>query len=294
MSPAAMIELTALAAIWGASFLFQRVASPVFGPVPLVSMRVTIAAIILVGALAARRNLGALRGHWTALAVVGAINSAIPFTLFAFATLSIPAGLVAVLNGTVPFFTALVGRLAFGERLEGSKVVGLGVGFGGLLLLVSGDLHGGARLVGIVAGLGASLLYGIAAHITKRRLATVEPLAVAAGSQLAASLLMLVPAILLWPAATPSRTPWSAAIALGVLCTGLAYVLFYRLIARVGPLQTIAVTYLIPIFGVLWGALFLAESVSLTMVVAALVILVGVTLTTGQWRRMLRLAPGAA
>lgn len=286
MNPRSLVELVLLSAIWGASFMFQRIASPVFGPVALVAVRVGIAAIILCAMLAAQGKADALRRDWRIIAFIGAINSAIPFTMFAFATLSVSAGVAAVLNGGVPFFAAMVGWLVYRERLDRLKVVGLSLGFLGLLLVVSGEFThiggGGAHVAGVVAGLSAAVLYAFAAQLTKRKLAHVDPMVVAAGSQLAAIALMIVPALFLWPTVPPHRTAWGSAIVLGVACTGLAYALFFRLMARVGAVQVTAVAYLIPVFGMLWGALFLREVVTPVMMLGSAIVLAGVALTTGR------------
>lgn len=286
MNARALSELVLLSAIWGASFMFQRIASPVFGPVALVALRVGIAALILVAMLAAQGKLAALKRDWRMIAFIGAINSAIPFTMFAFATLSVSAGVAAVLNGGVPFFTALIGWLVYADRLDRIKVAGLSLGFLGLLLVVSGEFThvggGGRHVAGVIAGLSAAVLYAFAALLTKRKLAHVDPLVVAGGSQLAAIALMIVPALFLWPAEPPHRTAWVSAIVLGVACTGLAYALFFRLVARVGAVQVTAVAYLIPVFGMLWGALFLREVVTPVMVLGSAIVLAGVALTTGR------------
>lgn len=292
MNARALVELVFLSAIWGASFMFQRIASPVFGPVALVTVRVGIAAAIIVAMLAAQKKLAALKQDWWMIAFIGAINSAIPFTMFAFATLSVSAGVAAVLNGGVPFFTAIIGWLVYRERLDATKVTGLSLGFLGLLLVVSGEFTHGAggaqHVAGIIAGLSAAVLYAFAAQLTKRKLSHVDPLVVAGGSQLAAVSLMIVPALFLWPDVAPHRTAWGSAIVLGVACTGLAYVLFFRLMARVGAVQVTAVAYLIPVFGVLWGALFLHEQVTSSMLIGAVIVLFGVALTTGQATRLAR------
>jgi drug/metabolite transporter (DMT)-like permease len=279
-------ELILLSAIWGASFLFQRIASPAFGPVALVAIRIGIAAAILVPIAVTSGRLQHVRGRWGTVALIGSLNSAVPFCLFAYATLHVSAGIAAVLNGTVPLFTALVGVVVFRERLPGSKAAGVALGFCGLLILVGDKLTFRGGWSGVAAGLAASLLYAISAHLTRRRLGGVDPMAIAAGSQLVAGLLLLAPAVWWWPAGQLTRGVWGSAIALGVVCTGLAYVFFFRLIASVGPMRTIAVTYLIPVFGVAWGAVLLGEAVTPRMVAGAVVIFLGVAFTTGQVSRL--------
>jgi len=255
-----------LGAIWGGSFLFMRVAAPEFGPVPLIAARVTVAACFLVAVLAARGRLRQLADHGGPLLVIGALNAAFPFSLFAYAVLWITAGLASVLNATVPLFGALVAYVWLGEKLGSRRVLGLVIGFVGVIVLVSDRLRSarGSGLA-VLAGLSAAALYGIGANYTKRKLADVDPLVTATGSQVAATLILLLPAVLFWPPANPSAQSWSSALVLGVLCTGIAFILFYRLIARLGPAKAVTVTYLIPAFGVLWGFLFLKEPISARM-----------------------------
>lgn len=279
MTPLDVTSLLLLAAIWGASFLFQRVASPEFGPIPLVFLRVTMAAALLSAWVVARGGFGVLRTHRRTVGVVGVVNSAIPFSLFAFATLTVSAGLAAVLNGTAALFGAAIGIVWFHERLQVKAYVGLLIGLLGVVFLVYDDLGRGS-FRGVLAGLLAAFCYGIAAQISKRTLKGVAPMAVAAGSQLAASAVLAVPALLLWPAQSPSPRAWVSAIALGVVCTGLAYALYFRLIARAGVERTMTVTYLIPIFAALWGGIWLGERVTLLMAIGGLLVLAGVGFTT--------------
>ena len=215
--------------------------------------------------------------------LLGAFNSAIPFTLFAYAALSITAGLASILNATVPLFGALVAWLWLRERLTWLQWLGLAIGFAGVLWLSAGSAsfkpggHGWA----IAAGLLASVSYAISGSVVKRYFAHVRPLAVATGSQIAASALLLpITLFYLPPAMRRARLDWLALIALGVFCTGLAYALYFRLIARVGPTKTMAVTFLIPAFAIVWGVVFLAEHVTSVMLGGCAVILIGTALAT--------------
>ncbi|MGH9461406.1 MAG: DMT family transporter [Vicinamibacteria bacterium] len=278
-----LIELLLLAAIWGGSFLFMRVASPEFGPVPLIEIRVAIAAAFLLVVLAWRGGLSGLRGKTVPLTFLGAVNSALPFSLFAYATLHVTAGFAAVLNASSPLFTALVAYLWFRERLTRSRVLGLGIGFLGVLVLVWGKIsfHGDSSGWAVVAALTASLAYGVSANYTKRHLTGADPIATATGSQIAAAAALLPLASLQWPEVTPSVASWLSAVALGIACTGIAYILYFRLIAHVGPTRAIAVTYLIPLFGMVWGLFFLHEAITPNMIAGCAVILLGTALATG-------------
>lgn len=278
------LELLLLAAIWGASFLFMRIAAPEFGPVPLIATRVGVAAVFLLVILAANGRARQLYAHARPLIVLGALSAAVPFTLFAFAVLSLTAGFASVLNATVPLFGALVAYFWLGDTLGRIRILGLFIGFAGVLVLVSDKIWFGLGGSGwaILATLTASLLYGIAASFITKYLAKVDPLVNAAGSEIAATAMLAIPAIALWPAANPSPLSWASAISLGIFCTGVALVMFFRLIARIGPAKAITVTYLIPAFGVLWGFLFLDEPISGRMVAGCAVILIGTSLASGM------------
>ncbi|CAM3835062.1 DMT family transporter [Roseateles saccharophilus] len=279
-------ELVLLAALWGASFLFMRLGAHEFGPVPLAAVRVGLASAMLVPLLASRGQLAELRTHWNGLLLVGALNSAIPFALFSFAALSITAGLSSIVNATTPLWTAVVAFVWLGQRLTPLRVLGLVIGFAGVAFLAwdKASLKPGADHSGLLAVLAcatATLCYGLAANATKRFLTGVPPLAVATGSQFAATLLLALPAAWLWPAAMPGAVAWSSALGLAALCTALAYILYFRLMSRVGPTNAVSVTFLIPLFAILWGALFLHEAVTAKMVAGGAIVLVGIALALG-------------
>jgi len=281
-----VIELVLLAALWGASFLFMRLAAPEFGPVVLAAVRVGLASLMLIPLLASRGQLASLGEHWQGLLIVGALNSAMPFVLFSFAALSITAGLSSIANATTPLWTAVVAFIWLGQRLPPLRVLGLVIGFAGVAFLAwdkasfkPGADHSG--LLALLACLGATLCYGLAANATRRYLAGVPALAVATGSQFAAALLLLVPAAWLWPAVPPGALAWGSALGLAALCTALAYVLYFRLMGRLGPTNAVSVTLLIPLFATLWGALFLGEAVSARMLLGGGIVLVGIALALG-------------
>lgn len=279
-----LIDLLVLGAIWGASFLFMRVAAPEFGAVPLIAARVGIAAMFLIPVLARRSGLRQLYEHAPKLTLLGAINSAIPFSLFAYAVLSVTAGFASVLNSTAPLFGALVAFVWLRDRPGPARIAGLIVGFAGVLVLVWGrvSVAGDGGGLAVMAGLTAAVLYGISANYVKKRLSGVDSLVVATGSLVAATVLLTPLAVFYWPETPPSSTSWISAVLLAVVCTGVAYILYFRLLSRVGPSKTLAVTYLIPAFGVLWGYFILREPITPSMVVGCTVILVGTTLATGM------------
>jgi drug/metabolite transporter (DMT)-like permease len=283
MKSSDLAELIGLAALWGASFLFMRMGAAEFGPVALSAVRVAGATLFLIPLLALRGQIGVLRRHWAPIFVVGVLNSALPFLCFSYAALSITAGLSSIFNAATPLFGALIAWLWLKDRLTASRVVGLAVGFAGVLWLAwdKASFKPGGSGWAIVACLAATFCYGLSASVTKKRLTGVAPLAVAAGSQLSAAIVLVLPALVWWPAAMPSQHAWMAAALLALACTGVAYVLFFRLIAHIGPANAISVTFLIPVFAVLWGWVFLDEGLTAAMVAGCAVILVGTGLTTG-------------
>ncbi len=287
MRPIDVGELLLLAALWGASFLFMRLGAAEFGPVTLSGLRVGLATLVLLPLLFWRGQAAALRAHWRPIAFVGVVNSALPFVLFSLAALAINAGLSSIFNATAPLWGALIAWFWLGDRLTRTRVVGLAVGFAGVLWLAwdtasfkPGE-HGVSAAVAIAACLGATLCYGFAANYTKRKLSGVASLAVATGSQLAATLALALPALHWWPATPPSATAWASVAGLALLCTAVAYLLYFRLIDRLGAARAITVTFLLPVFGSAWGAIFLGERLTAAMLLGCAVILLGTALTTG-------------
>ncbi len=278
-----VIDLLLLAALFGGSFLFMRIGAPQFGPIPMAGLRTGIAALILVAVLLFRGRGNELYVAPASFLVMGVLNSTLPFVLFGFASLTLKAGFGAILNATAPFWGALVAFTWFRERLTPLRIVGLFIGFGGVVVLVWGrvNFNVGGSGPAIVAALSATLLYGISANYAKHRLAAIEPLANAAGTQLGAALTLAPLTVVFWPAVIPDAIAWLAVIAMAVLSTALAYLLYFRLIVRLGATRTIAVTFLVPIFGMLWGWVFLGEGVTANMVAGTVVILTGTALTTG-------------
>ena len=286
MKPHKLLELTLLAALWGGSFLFIRYAAPAFGVAPLIWLRVAIAALCLVPLLLWRGQGDILRQHAGTLALMGIFSTALPFVLIAWAMLSLTAGLASILNAATPIFTAVIAALWLHDRLNKSQMLGLVIGFAGVLLLAAdkADFKPGGSGWAIVAMLLATLSYGVGANMTKHYLGGVPPLVNAAGSQLVSTLILSPLAWWFWPAKMPENMAWGAVIALGVGCTALAFLMFFRLIATIGAARTITVTFLIPLFGVLWGSLFLNETVNAGMLVGGGIVILGTSLATGVFR----------
>lgn len=286
-----VIELLALAALWGASFLLIRLSAPEFGPTAMAALRCIGAVLFLLPIVAWQRQSGALRVHWRAIAWLGVVNSALPFVLYGVALLAINAGLSAIFNAATPLWAAAISALWLRERLGPLRVLGLAIGLVGVIGLAwdkagfATNEHGVSATVAIAACLAATLLYGYGASYAKKRLAGVPPMAMAAGSQLSAALLLAGPAWLQRPQAMPGTTAWVSLALLALLCTGVAYVLYFRLIAHIGATNASAVTFLMPAFAAAFGWLFLDEQLSASMIAGGVVILMGTALAMGLWPR---------
>lgn len=280
-------ELFLLAALWGASFLFTRMGAGQFGAISLAGLRVTGAALTLMSLLIWRKELHVLQAHWKPILIVGLTNSALPFVCFSYAALTINAGLSSIFNAASPLFGALIAWLWLRDKLSGPRVLGLVIGFIGVFGLAysKASLKEGREAYSTALAIGAcvvaTIAYGFSANFTKRYLVGVPPIAVAAGSQLSAALALAIPTIWLWPASTPAFAAWLSLALLAVACTGFAYVLYFRLIANIGPANAITVTFLIPAFAVAWGAMLLGEQITVQMVIGCVVILIGTALAIG-------------
>jgi drug/metabolite transporter (DMT)-like permease len=272
------VELTLLGAIWGGSFLFMRVAASDFGPFALVEVRLALGAIVLLPFLWRARAQFTPR-LWLHLTWISAINSAIPFILFAWGAERAPAGIGAITNSMAVMFAALVAFIFYGEEIGPTRAVGMLAGFVGVVVLTSGKTAGVSVAPAALAGTGAAFLYGIGVNVIRRHLKGIPASAIAAATLSTASLLVAPFAIYNWPSHAIPTTSWVSAVLLGVLCTGTAFAIYYRLIHRIGAPRAAVVTYLIPLFGVIWAWLALGEPPTVTMAAAAALILGGVALS---------------
>lgn len=284
MSPFNLLILVALGAIWGGSYLFLRIAAPAFGAIPLAELRIVIGALVLAPLVWRPGLLGELRGVAGRSFVLGFVNTALPFALFAYASIHLPAGLTSILNGSAPLWGAVFAAVLGLEALTWQRGLGLGIGFAGVAVL-AGEPSFEASPWAFIAGMAAALSYGFAVNYARQRLGGTDSRLVAFASLIGAGLALapLVPASL--PSEMPGPGEWAAAIALGALCTGFAYILYFALIRRVGPVSALSVAFLIPMFGVLWGVLFLGEAVTLRMLVGGIVVLAGTALVLGYGQR---------
>ena len=277
--------LLGLATLWGGSYFFIRVAVPAFGPAALVMLRVVIGGVLLWGvALATRRRID-LRPHLPRLVVLGLLNAALPYMLISAAELHLTASFAAILGATVPLFAAALGARLLDERLSATRIGGLVMGVVGVAVMVGwGPMTLDAKtLLSVVAMLAASASYAGAGIYTKLRLRGVPTFTLALGQQLGAFVWLAVPGVLVPPRVMPSLPAVGALLALGALSTAVAYLLYFRLLERVGPTKTTTVTYLIPIVGMLGGALVLREPLTAGML-AGLGLVLGSVLLVNEVR----------
>lgn len=264
MKTSDFIRMLALSAIWGASFLFMRIAAPVLGTLPTAFFRTLLGAVSLVVMLLVLRTVWRWDAQTRGAMAVGVINSAIPFSMYAYAAKHLPAGYSAILNATTPLMGAAVGALFFSEAFTVRKFAGVMLGmFGVAVLTQAGPVpvtH--AVLMGAGACLIATFCYGLAGFFAKRWTSGLDAKQVALFSQVGASIALAPLFAFNLPAQLGGTHVWLAMAALGIVCTGFAYILYFRLIADIGPVKSLTVTFLIPLFGVLWGALFLSETLS--------------------------------
>jgi drug/metabolite transporter (DMT)-like permease len=274
LRPGDVARLTLLGAIWGGSFLFIRIVSPAIGPVATADLRMLVAGIALVVWF----RLAGFDPQWRRwlreYVIAGLLTSGIPFLLFAYSALSLSAGQMSVLNATSPMWGALMAAALLGERLTARRVAGLALGVAGVVLIArpGGD---GLPLLAVAACLGATWCYGFTGAYLKRWARAAPAKGMAVGTQVSAGLIMLPLAAAFPPAAPPSLLIVASILTLGLVCGAIAYLLYFRLIQDVGPAGALTVTYLTPLFGMLWGALFLGEMLTVWMLAGAALVILG-------------------
>ncbi len=288
-----VVLLLLLAALWGASFLFVRIAVPILGPFSLVAARVSLGGLILLIYARLIHQQFNWRDNWRRYMLIGLFNNAIPFTLIATAQLNLTASFAALLNATTPLFSAVIAAVWLKDRLTAAKLSGLMLGIVGVAIVVGWQPEAvdSIRLISIALMLGATFSYGIAAVYGKIAFKGGQPIATATGQLLSSSVLMLPLAILNPPPQTLQPVTILAVIGLAVLSTAVAYIIYFHLISSAGPTSAASVTLLIPFFSSLWGAVFLNEQLYANEIFGFVVILIGLCLVTGLWKPVLRKAP---
>ncbi|MAP34907.1 MAG: EamA family transporter [Halomonas sp.] len=292
MSSADALRLLLLSSLWGLSFIFMRVAAPEFGAVPLVLVRMGIGALLLVPLLLSLHYLRLIWQHKGPLLLLGIVNHVLPFSLLALATTRLEAGFTSLINATTPIFTALLGAAFFATPVQRQQYVGLALALLGVYVLSANRLDFGLGGDGwfIIAVLGATFCYGIAGNYSKTRLSHLPTRVLAAGSSAMSALVLLIPGVLLWPSEPVSTLAWGNALALAMLSTTLAFLLYFGLLASAGATATSTVTFLVPVSALLWGYLLLDETLSLQVVTGMVITLLGTAIAT----KLLRFRPRGA
>jgi drug/metabolite transporter (DMT)-like permease len=283
--PLSIVDLRSLlflGAVWGAAFLFLRIASPEVGPVWAAEVRLAIGAAVLL-VVAGRQTLRVARGRVATFFLVGALFSAVPFTLISFATLTLPAGFTALLNAATPLFTALIAVGFMGQRISWRVGTGLGVGVVAVIVLVGWSPlePGPTTILAVAAGLGAPASYAVAGNLVRARMEGVEPIELATGMLTAGALVALPVALLSGVPGTPSVDGAVSLVAVGVLSTAIAWPVFFRVLRRTTPTAASTVTFIVPAFALTWGSILLAEPVGIGLVVGFGLILVSLMLVLG-------------
>ena len=285
-----LLQLLLLSALWGGSFMLMRIAAPEFGPVPLVAIRVASSMLVLLPFFMMSKQWPVLVQNALPVFILGLVSTAIPFSLLNYTALYANAGYTALLNTMTPIFSAFFVYVWLREGLSKAGILGIALSFIGVIVLV-GDTQSfdeQAGLLPIAAALLATVSYGFTGAYTKARLAHTDPLLIAFGSQLAATPILILPALWLWPEQPPGATAWGIAVLQGVFCTGVPLVMFYALILRIGIEKAFTCTYLVPVFAMAWGGILLGESITLIMLLGGALVLCGVGVTTGliRWRKV--------
>lgn len=283
MTAADYLRLLTLAAIWGGSYAFMRVVAPVFGGIGTMWLRIAIAGTVLAAyALVTRADLQ-FGKWWKQYLFIGVMNSAVPFALIAFAMKTLPAGYGAILNAAAPFFAALFAALMLAEKLTGTRMLGMALGMAGVAIVMNlGTIALNAETAtAAAASIAATCLYGFIIVYTKKYTKAAPNMGIAVGTLLLPALLTAPLGILSLPATMPPANVLLSLVALAVLCSAIAYLLYFRLIHDVGPTRAISVTFLVPVFGVIWGALFFGETLNGGAILGGVIVLLGVALVLG-------------
>ena len=289
MSKRDLITFITLSFMWSLSFVFYRIGVPEFGSLAFASLRVIFAGLVmLVFILVKKKNREGLRKNWQLLALVGIFSAALPFVLFSLSAQSVNAGVLAVLNASVPMMSGFIASTFFKDRLSKKQVLGLVIGVIGVTILMSESLFAGNESAeGLLAGLlpmGYALLacvgYAVGANITRSYLYHVSPVAITAGSLIIASVLMLPVAVYEFPyGQSISLQAWVAVICIGVFSTAIALIFMNQLIKNIGPTRATSITLVIPIFAIILGYVLLGEALDTRAVIGSIVILIGTYLS---------------
>ena len=294
MRPHSVFELLLLSFFWGSSFLLIQIGVAEFGPAPLIFLRTMIAGLVLLMVLAFRREVWILFKHWKNFIPLGLLDSSLPYMLSAYAALHIPSGTISVINAVTPLWGALVAWLWLGIHLTAMSALGLLIGLLGITFLVweRFELALSDSTLALIAAVLGPICYALSACYAKKYLSTFSPFVNATGSSLTSGVLLLPLAWFWWPTEPVSGTAWLTALVLAVLCSAVAYVLYYRLIQHIGPARAMTVSYLVPVVGLFWGWMLMDEHFTLRTLLGVLLIFTGLALANGVRFKRVKPDPG--
>lgn len=269
------ILLTFLGALWGSAFMFIKVATPEFGPVALVNARLIIASFIFLPILLRSKYIHLLKPIWRQVLVLAILNNAIPFTLFSYASYGADSNILAILNATTAFNTMIIAYIWIGENVSLKQLFGLLLGFIGIFILVNPQ-NSETTLISSMSALLASFFYSCSTVYIQRQSVNANKMVLIGWSIIFSAIMMLPVTIFYLPETVPSISAIASAFWLGAVSTGLGFLGYVRLIDKIGAVKTSTVAYFLPVFGIIWGAIFLNEIISSTIIIGCLIVLIGI------------------
>ena len=275
------ILLTFLGALWGSAFMFIKVATPEFGPVALVNTRLIIASLIFLPILLRNKYLNLLKPILKQVLVLAVMNNAIPFTLFSYASFGADSNILAILNATTAFNTMMIAYLWIGEDVTLKQLCGLVIGFIGVFILVNPQ-SSNTTLISSFSALLAAFFYSFSTVYIQKNSVNANKMVLIGWSIIFSAVIMLPVTIFYLPDSIPSVAAISSAFWLGAISTGLGFIGYVRLIDKIGAVKTSTVAYFLPVFGIIWGAIFLDEVITLTIIIGCLVVLIGIYLSNSN------------
>jgi len=275
------ILLTFLGALWGSAFMFIKVATPEFGPVALVNTRLVIASIIFLPILLRNKYIHLLRPIWKQVLVLAIMNNAIPFTLFSYASFGADSNILAILNATTAFNTMMIAYIWIGENVTIKQLFGLIVGFIGVFILVNPQ-NSSTTLISSLSALLAAFFYSFSTVYIQKNSVNANKMVLIGWSIIFSAVIMLPVTVFYLPDAMPSAAAISSAIWLGAISTGLGFIGYVRLIDKIGAVKTSTVAYFLPVFGIIWGAIFLDEAITSTIIIGCFIVLIGIYLSNSN------------
>ena len=275
------ILLTFLGALWGSAFMFIKVATPEFGPVALVNTRLVIASLIFLPILLRHKYIHLLRPIWKQVLVLAIMNNAIPFTLFSYASFGADSNILAILNATTAFNTMMIAYIWIGENVSIKQLFGLIVGFIGVFILVNPQ-NSSTTLISSLSALLAAFFYSFSTVYIQKNSVNANKMVLIGWSIIFSAVIMLPVTVFYLPVAMPSAAAISSAIWLGAISTGLGFIGYVRLIDKIGAVKTSTVAYFLPVFGIIWGAIFLDEAITSTIIIGCFIVLIGIYLSNSN------------